>query len=293
MYVHSASAFICNPVDDLAVLKEDLKNYTDFFFRRVNKFILLSLMGVHRCVHNKSIDKSSSVYLATENGNLGDTENVLHQLYKENSFPKPFNFINTMSNTASFYVAQSLKSLGRSITVSRKNVSFERGLELAMVDFGLGYVREALVGGVDEAVNSREHFEKKYDASYHSAKLVEGSSWVYLSTEKAGALGEITDVKTFHTKNEAIQWARGATETPAVMSFGVLMTPQEKDNWKKECSPSEEFDYIGGYGFYDTAAAFAISKFFETYNETALIHVNRNIQGQYVIISCKRLAPRL
>jgi len=288
MYIHAVSPFICDPVDDIDGLKADLKNYTDFFFRRVNKFILLSLMGVHRCIHGKTIDPSTAVYLATENGNLGDTENVLHQMYRENSFPKPFNFINTMSNTASFYVAQSLKSLGRSITVSSKNVSFERALELAMVDFKLGQITEALVGGVDEAVLSREYFVKKYDQSYHDVKLVEGSGWLYCTADAAGALGKVDDVKTFRNRDEAIEWTRNYADKDFMIAFGILMTPQEKEIWKKACTPKEELDYIGINGFYDTAAAFAVSSFFTTCNNRALVHINRNTLGQYVVISCSR-----
>ncbi|MBN2159539.1 MAG: hypothetical protein JW807_09095 [Spirochaetes bacterium] len=287
MYVHAVSSFACAPVDDIEGLKADLKNYTDFFFRRVNKFILLSLLGVHRCIHKRKFDRSIAVFLATENGNLGDTENVLHQMYRQNSFPKPFNFINTMSNTASFYVAQSLKSLGRSITVSSKNVSFERSLELAMVDFEMGHIREALVGGVDEAVISREYFVKKYDPSYHDVRLVEGSSWLYLTAEKTGAIGEITDIQTFTAREEAIQWARTAGCAGPVIAFGILMGPEEKEIWRRECPSDAELDYIGTIGFFDTAASIAVSTFFESYKHACLIHVNRNIQGQYVVLAGK------
>jgi hypothetical protein len=276
-------------MDDINGLKVELKKYTDFFFRRVNKFILLSLMGVHQCVHNKSIDKSIAIYLATENGNLGDTENVLHQLYKENSFPKPFNFINTMSNTASFYVAQSLKSLGRSITVSSKNVSFERGLELAKVDFEMNHITEALVGGVDEAVFSRDYFVKKYEGSYHGIKLVEGSSWLYLTAQREAALGEITDIKTFNTRDDAVQWVKGLPVTDLiVLSFGILIPMAEKDMWKKECFHEEELEYLKAYGFYDTMTSFAASTFIKNHSKGMLIHINKNIQGQYVILACKK-----
>ncbi|TFH42897.1 MAG: hypothetical protein E4G96_02430 [Chrysiogenales bacterium] len=288
MYVHAVSPFICDPVEKLDGLKSDLKNYTDFFFRRVNKFILLSLMGVPRCVHGKNIGTSTAVFLTTENGNLGDTENVLHQIYRENSFPKPFNFINTMSNTASFYVAQSLKSLGRSITVSSRNVSFERGLELAMADFELGVISEALVGGVDEAVFSREYFVKKYDASYHDVKLVEGSSWLYLTPERFGAMGKITDIRTFDERDAAIRWAGEAAGTRTVFAFGILMTPGEKEIWRKKCHEGSEFDYIAEHGYYDTAASFAVSTFIESGDGTSLIHVNRNAQGQYVVLACEK-----
>ena len=288
MYIHAYSSFICDPLDDIEGLKAELKQYTDFFFRRVNKFIMLSLLGVHRCIHGKEIDRNIAVYLATENGNLGDTENVLRQMYDENSFPKPFNFINTMSNTASFYVAQSLKTLGRSITVSSKNVSFERALELAMVDFQKGHITEALVGGVDEAVISRDHFAAKYDPLYNAVKLVEGSSWVYLKAEKTGALGEISGVKTFNAEDDAFAWALSAAGSPPVLAFGILMTPEEKARWKNECPAAEELDYIGTCGFYDTAASFAVCKFMESGKQPTLVHVNRNIQGQYVVLISRK-----
>jgi hypothetical protein len=288
MYVHATSSFICEPIDDLNGLKVDLKKYTDYIFRRVNKFIILSLRGVHQCVYNRNIDTKVAVYLTTENGNLGDTENVLHQMYKENSFPKPFNFINTMSNTASFYVAQSLKSLGRSITVSSKNVSFERGLELAKVDFALSNIREALVGGVDEAVISREYFMKKYDPCYHDVKLVEGSSWLYLTADAAGALGKIDGIQTFNDRDKAIDWTKNAAGSRFTIAFGILITPQEKETWKKACSPEAEFDYIGTNGFYDTAVSLAVSTFIESGAGKKLVHVNRNTQGQHVIIVCSK-----
>jgi hypothetical protein len=289
MYVHATSSFICEPIDDLGGLKEELKKYTDYFFRRINKFILLSLRGVHQCVHKLNIDNSTAVYLATENGNLGDTETVLQQLYMENSFPKPFNFINTMSNTASFYVAQSLKSLGRSITVSSKNISFERGLELAKVDFELKHIKEALVGGVDEATTSRHEHIKKYGESSNGVKLVEGSSWLYLKAEKEGALGEVLSIMTFNSRDDALHQVKSLIASgPMVISFGILMTPPEKDIWRKECPHAEEFDYIGNHGYYDTAASFAVCKFFEVYAGKLYVHVNKNIQGQYVAVACKR-----
>lgn len=287
MYVHAVSTFTCAPLDNLEGLKSDLKNYTDFFFRRVNKFILLSLMGVHRCVRGSRPGGSVAVYLSTEHGNLGDTESVLHQLYRENSFPKPFNFINTMSNTASFYVAQSLKSLGRSITVSSRNVSFERGLELAIADFELGAVTEALAGGVDEAVFSRDHFVKKYDASYHDATLVEGSSWLYLTGKREGALGRVSGVRTFTEGDDALGWAAGAAGAEPVIAFGVLMPPGEKEEWRRNIPGAEELDYILDHGYYDTAAAFAVGRFFESYRGRRLLHVNRTIQGDLVVIDCE------
>ncbi len=288
MYVHNASAFVSDPVDDLAPLKVELKKYTDFFFRRINKFIMLSLMGVHQCVHGRGIDHATAVYLSTENGNLGDTENVLHQIFRENSFPKPLNFINTMSNTASFYVAQSLQTLGRSITVSSSNVAFERGLELAKVDFTLRHIKEALIGGVDEALSSKNKFAEKYHSSYHSVKLVEGSSWLYCRALKSGSIGEILGVATFRDRSQALAWARREASGHTVLAFGILMTPSEKDIFRKECSHHEEFDYITTFGYYDTSSAFAVGYFLKNAIKARLLHINRDTRGQYCCISCQK-----
>ncbi|MDK9706459.1 MAG: hypothetical protein OEL83_05355 [Desulforhopalus sp.] len=288
MYIHNASAFVCDPVDDIAPLKAELKKYTDYFFRRVNKFIMLSLMGVHQCVHGRTIDPATAVYLSTENGNLGDTENVLHQIFRENSFPKPLNFINTMSNTASFYVAQSLQTLGRSITVSSKNVAFERGLELARVDFALQHIQEALIGGVDEALFSRKKFTEKYHASYHSVKLVEGSSWLYCTARKAGAIGEILDVATFRDREQALAWASSAASGHTVLAFGILMTPPDKELFRKQCGNHEELDYITRFGYYETSSAFAVGHFLKTSSKARLLHINCDTRGQYSCVACQR-----
>jgi hypothetical protein len=286
MYVHSSSAFTCDPVDTIDGMKDDLKNYTDYYFRRINKFIMLSLMGVHRCVHTSPVSPSATVYLATENGNLGDTENVLEQIYRKNSFPKPFNFINTMSNTASFYVAQSLKTLGRSITLSSKNVSFERALELAQTDFKLNHITEALVGGVDEAVVSLDERCAHNHESCHDIRMVEGSCWLRLKPEKDGAMGEIIDVRTFAETKAAARWTAGAAGSPVTLAFGIFMPPADRIAWRQALPDAEEFDYLASCGYYDTAAALAISAFFLRFSGRSLAHVNRTTDGQQIVTVC-------
>ncbi len=104
---------------------------------------------------SSSLEADTAVYLTTEHGNLGETAAVLDEIYTAHSLPKPFGFINTMSSTAAFYLAQNLGIRGRNITVSSQHVSFERGLELLKADFAGGAERSALIGGVDEASLSR------------------------------------------------------------------------------------------------------------------------------------------
>ena len=117
MYIHSASSFIGGENTDPNFLKEKLGSYTEEHFRRVNRFILLTLLGARQCVHNHVLDFDTAIYLTTEHGNLGETASVLDEIYTAGSLPKPFGFINTMSNTAAFYLARNLGVRGRNIMV--------------------------------------------------------------------------------------------------------------------------------------------------------------------------------
>ena len=285
MYIHSCSTYVGNPEKTEKELKKELQNYSDYYFRRANKFIILSLLGSNMCLQNVPYSEKVSIYLSTENGNLGDTENVLNQLYRNGSFPKPFNFINTMSNTAAFYVAQSLKSNGRNITVSSKMFSFERGLELAMLDIATGTTKEALVGGVDEASFSNEQFEEKYNLNSDAYALVDGSSWIYLKSENDGAVGEIIDIKNFNLIDDISDYLNNLDlKKNLILSYGIFVKEEEKNLFKNTLNSESEFNYINNNGYYDTSTSCGLAEFFEKYKASCLIHINKDQSGSYSII---------
>lgn len=288
MYIHAASVFITPPVQDAQILKDELKKYTDVYFRRINKFVMLSLVGAHMCVFGKDIDTNTSVYLTTERGNLGDTENVLNQIFRRQALPMPYNFINTMSNTASFYVSQGLKVSGRNISVSRQNLSFERGLELLKTDMSLGAVDNAVIGGVDEANRSEVHFRKKFGVPFESVSQMEGSCWLYLRSVKEGAAGELADIRSFSGKEDAMTWLMAKSyEDPPVISFGMAVKEEERMIWKRTIRHKEELDCIKEKGYYDSATAGTVCHFIRDYRNTTLVHINRNFRSQYMILVVK------
>jgi hypothetical protein len=135
MYIHGFSAYTGEPNVAVQRLKEEISGYTRVNFRRANRFILLALLGACQCIQRCFMEPDTAIYLTTEHGNLGETAAVLDEIYTARSLPKPYGFINTMSGTAAFYLAQALGSRGRNITVSSQHLSFERGLELLQLDF--------------------------------------------------------------------------------------------------------------------------------------------------------------
>ncbi len=289
MYIHNHGTFVGRPVADMKYYKEDVSRYTRLHFRRANRFVLLSLAGACRCAHEQSIKKNTGVYLTTENGNLGDTETVLHQIFQMRQFPMPYNFINTMSNTASFYVAQSLELLGRNMTFSSKLLSFERGLELLHCDMVAGSVNEALIGGVDEASFSKTQFEAKFDRRYEDFNMVEGSCWLLIKKEAERAMGEISVVAAFADLGKLLEWIGGqAFERPVFVAHGILVDPEEKRAVGHALPDATLFDPIGDIGYFDSAGASAVTHFLQRDGGACLIHVNKDTRGQFMVMRVEK-----
>jgi hypothetical protein len=289
MYIHSYSTFVGPPVNDIKIYKQEISRYTELKFRRANKFVLLSLVGAVQCAHEQDVKTDTAVYLTTENGNMGDTETALHQLYHKHEFPMPYNFINSMSNMASFYVAQSLNLLGRNFTFSSKQLSFERGLELLRADLVSEVVKEALIGGVDEVCFSKSQFETKFKRPYHEYEMIEGSCWLLIKDDKSGALGEIVSIKSFGSLNQTAEWLiRQRFKRPVILSYGLLIDQGQKESLSRAVAYEEEFNYISKYGYFDSATACGISGFLSSYENTCLVNINQDFRGQFVILVVER-----
>lgn len=286
MYIHSASAFIGEANADVNGLKEEIRRYTQENFRRGNRFILLTLLGARQCIHRHSLEADTAVYLTTEHGNLGETAAVLDEIYVAHSLPKPYGFINTMSSTAAFYLAQNLGIRGRNITVSSQHVSFERGLELLMADFAVGAELRALIGGVDEA--SLDGFDRG-DRSHHDWRMVDGSGWFYVKPEREGACGAFTENRSFRDGHSCRRWITETERSPVdVVSFGALIGDEEANEWREALHPVTEFDYLRDYGYSGSATACGVSLFIDRFPGRTLLHINKDRRGHYVVLKVER-----
>jgi hypothetical protein len=295
MFIHNSSAYVTETAD-VKTLKEELKHHTDTYFRRISKFVLLALIGACSCAARRPLEQDTAVYLTTENGNLADTESVLSQIYRRHSLPMPFNFINTMANTASFYIAQGLGLCGRNISASSQNLSFERGLELLKTDMDLRFVRHALIGLVDEATASASHFAASSGVDSARVNQIDRSCWLHVSAERDGAIGEVTAIRSFKAQDEAILWLEknpAALPRDMAISFGLAIGPAEKDMWLTRVQaitsrPAREFDYVKNSGNFNVTTACGVVHFLNTSDASHFLHINKNFSDQYVILQVSR-----
>lgn len=282
LYIHGASVFIGGADADADLLKAELRKYAPENFRRVNRFILLSLIGARKCVHARAPAADTAIYLTTEHGNLGDTMVVLDEIYAARSIPKPFSFINTMSNTAAFYLAQNLGIRGRSIIVSSQRLSFERGLDLVSADFAAGAERSALIGGVDMASLSGPDGEERDNRVW---RMVDGSGWFHVRPEREGACGAFTENRSFRDGAACLKWIREGKESRVDMvAFGASIGGDEAAYWREALGPAAGFDYLGDYGYCGSAAACGLAMFVKDFRGRTLLHINRDPRGSYALL---------
>ena len=286
MYIHSAATFTAEGHTGTNYLKEEIRRYTKENFRRVNRFILLTLLGARQCINAHTLDGDTAIYLTTEHGILGETADVLDEIYAISSLPKPFGFINTMSNTAAFYLAQNLGIRGRNITMSSQQLSFERGLELLKVDFAGGVERSALIGGVDEASLSQKTMEDHADRGW---RMMNGSGWFYVKRERDGACGAFTAIRSFGSGTSCMRWISEKERSSVdVVSFGALIVDEEAASLRKILKPAAEFDYLSDYGYCGSATACGISMFVKLFPGKTLLHINRDQRGNYVVVEVEK-----
>lgn len=283
MFVHSTDVLLKTPAETLASLSADVKEQTGIHFRRVNRFILLAVCGAHRCAGAHRLEADTGIWLTTENGTVGDTEKGLGQLFEQHIFPKPYNFINTMSNTATFYIAQSLKLNSPNITMACKDFAFERGLSLAQVDLHRGAASAALVGGVDEAVFSETNLQGRF-----GDQLKDGSAWLYLTGRKDGAMGEIRQIRSFADQKDAISWLHSLSSIDhPIVTFSVRIAPKEKQVWLQQFNDADPFDHIAINGYFDSAPASGICLFFQEFSSRTGFHINKDIYGRYMVVETR------
>lgn len=176
------------PLEDL---RRPLKRLCREHVRRVDRPIQLAMIGSALCVGERELAPDTGIYLASGLGPVASTAAVQEQMFTQGVFPKPVQFINTLANTAGFYVARNLGLHHQCLFVSRGYASFEAALELARDDLALGTVSAALVGMIDECtLPLGQHARRLRRRS--AQRLAEGSAWLLLLAGTGnGELAEI------------------------------------------------------------------------------------------------------
>lgn len=170
-------------------------------FRRIDRFAQLCLLGSGLCnqqnVENsgQTLNPDTSIVLSSQMAGISSTVQAHQQMFIHRQPPKPANFINTLSNSAGFYVAKHLNVKGENHFLTRSGAAFEAGLALTKQ----AQAKSSLLGYVEECSLPLAHHRQRLGLAADS-QLSEHSHWFLFTREPCeNTLAELTIAKRFHS----------------------------------------------------------------------------------------------
>ena len=282
IYIVATGAYCEKVTDELPVLKNLVKEVVGKHVRRVSRFIQLALIGAGRAATR--LPQDAAIYLASRRADIAVTRDVLDDLYRRGQAPNPLSFINTVSNAACFYVAQSLALQGAGTFATSCYFSLESALSLAMLDLEQQRVEAALVGVVDVLVATADEHRRCLGLD-GSTPVAEGSHWFQLVRDPGGrpALARLERVRQFIDRQSLSQWlSEQAFAGDNYLATGQFIGEAERAEWLNHTG-LRSFETTGSPGYLDSQLAWVLCQFIAVGRGT-LLHLNCDPQGRYMLV---------
>jgi hypothetical protein len=257
--------------------------------RRIGRFVQLALIGAARSLDGQTPPQETGVYLTSGRGDMEMTIDVMNQLYRDGQPPRPLSFINTVSNSACFYIAKQFGLRGRSAFVCNSQFSFEAALYLAMLDMEAGVASSALVGSVDIALAPLDVHRRRLRLA-PDAPVAEGSHWLWLQADEASKAGpRITSAEMLADVEALERWMRTHASEAAMVAIGQCADADEVATIAARAGVTRRFDYLGGRAYYDSQSGDAAAAFLSRRpaDATTLLHVNYDAEGRFAVFAVR------
>lgn len=272
--------------DEFPPLKELVREATGEHVRRIGRFIQLALIGAGRCVQGHVLSPDTGVYLTSGRGDLEVTLEVMTAMYEHGQPPKPLSFINTVSNSACFYVAKKFALHGRSQFVTRRHAPLESALQLAMLDMESGSVRSALLGSVDICTAPLAEHRLRLGVGANAA-VGEGSHWFLLAagTVPGTALGHVQQVLTLADEKALQDWSaqQAFNSTRTVLAFGQHVPAAGQARLHALTGLPQAF-VPPAPPWYDSHAGHTLSRFLDERPAGTLLHADTDPEGRFNVM---------
>ena len=194
MYIVGSGTVLHAVADEPVKLDKALAELSPVKLRRADKFIQLSLVGALRCAKGHRIPQSASMTLAMSVGTISTSLKMMETMFVKGNSPKPFQFVNSLGNSACYFLSKHLGIMGASVAISQENFSFEAALRHAKMEMALNESGCVLIGGTDEAplpVSDQLLRLRLENEAYEAC--FEGSHWLLVSSSSEGAKARVSD----------------------------------------------------------------------------------------------------
>jgi len=206
LYINAASSYRSDREN--TVIKSELKERYKYDTRRQDLFIYLGLLGAFRLKERCDIAPDDELYLTSGLGNIDVIVNIYSYAMTEGSHIKPFDFINMLGNTASYYIAKALGVNGKTLFQISDQFTYINTLIMAYASM-LSTGSDAIVASCDLATHPEEIIKRLIGVD-ESVKMVSSSSFQKLSLKHNHAIAEIEfDAKTY-ALDEVVEYIKAA-----------------------------------------------------------------------------------
>ncbi len=198
LYIRAMSSYRSDTQD--LDIKKELKQKYKLDTRRQDAFIHLAVLGAQRLKEKVDIRVDDELYLTSGEGNIDIIQKTDDYVCEQNQFITPFDFINMLGNTTSYYVATSLGVKGKNIFQISDNFSVINSLIAIYASLKRGG-HESIFGAID-LVASPAELSRRVLGVDEDCELVSSVNYQKLSLEKDGAIAEIEFDALFYKKDE-------------------------------------------------------------------------------------------
>ena len=172
--------------------------------RRMGKIMKRALATSKEALKEAGLDTLDAIITGTGYGCIENTEFFLDALSNDGEqLLKPTYFMQSTHNTISSLVAIQTKNHGYNVTYAHNGISFDSALQDAWLQFQLGKINTALVGGHDEMTETFYHILKKGGVMGHDDEMC-GESAVSVVLSKV-----VEPVETPLQNESALRQAQG------------------------------------------------------------------------------------
>lgn len=238
LYIKSTSSYKGN-IEDIE-LKKLLKTKYKLDTRRQDAFIHLAVYGAQMLKSKTHIDPNDELYITSGVGNIDVLQRTNRSVLEDGEFIKPFDFINMLGNTTSYYVATSLGLKDKNIFQISDRFTYIHTLISVFSSLNISK-KDAIVGAIDLATRPDEVIKKVLGVDI-TTPITSSVNYQKLSLSPKDAIGTVE----FDTKIYTLEEIQKILKT-ANCEVQVSMRCKELP-YKKESE------------YFETTASFAINQ---------------------------------
>lgn len=231
--------------------------------RRMSPIIKRAIITSKVAMQRAELNNVDAIICGTGLGCVENTEKFLDAMVRSGEqFLQPTHFIQSTHNTIASQIALLMGCNEYNNTYVHRGISFESALLDGFVQFKLGKIKSALIGGHEEITPNYFKMLRKVDFWRDNSFAGEGSvSFVFYSRSN-GSIAKISAVEIINRADRVVQRARQIAPTVDAVMLGVS-GDRENDMVYDDfvscyCPLAKRYSFKNLSGEYFTASAFGL-----------------------------------